>query len=183
MDDSQIIDLFWQRSEDAIRATDSKYGSYCRAIAGNILHSAEEAEECTNDAYFKLWRQIPPERPNKLKYFLARIVRNLSLNRYEYRHAAKRSDGVVDICDEFIECIPDVGVDIADNLQLKEAINGFLASLRSDVRVVFLRRYWYACSIKDISRSLGLNESNVKIMLHRTRMHFRNYLEKEGIFI
>lgn len=184
MDDKNIVELFWGRSEDALKETQSKYGKYCTSIACNVLGSREDAEECVNDAYLRLWNAIPPARPNSLKAFLGKIVRNVSLDRYDANTAAKRFDSSTELAFyELEECIPDTEAPISDELALRTAINGFLATLPKRTRIVFMRRYWYLCSAKQIAESMGMSESNVKVTLLRTRQKFKEYLEKEGIGI
>ena len=183
MEDDKIIDLYWRRSDRAIPETDRKYGKYCNSIAYGILHSATDSEECINDAYFSVWRAIPPERPKSLKGYLAKVTRNIALNRYDYGKAQKRTTEQRIINDEFFECLPSDDSEIENELILREAINGFLGSLDRFNRVIFLRRYWYSCSIKEIAALMGISESSVKVSLHRTRNSFRKHLEKEGVFL
>lgn len=184
MDDKQIVALYWERSEQAIAETEKRYGRYFRYIARNILGNELDAEECVNDTYRKAWETIPPNRPEVLSAYLGRITRNIALNRYTYDHAQKRSWGTAVIFHEAEEFIPDTsGGDIADEMHLKATINSFVASLSQEVRTVFVRRYWYMSSVRDIARDYGMTESKVKVMLMRTRKKFREYLEKEGIEI
>lgn len=185
MDDNKIVDLYWERSETAIAETQQKYGKYCHHIAYHILYSHEDAKECVNDTYIKAWNAMPPQRPGKLSAFLGTITRNLALDRYAYQKAKKRSVPTSVILDELEECIPNpaMQMDMADEIALKDAINAFLASLPADTRIIFMRRYWYLNSIKEIARDYGLTESKVKVTLHRTRNKFKEFLEKEGISI
>lgn len=184
MDDKQIVALFWERSEDAIAQTEKKYGRYCHYIARNILYSDQDAEECVNDTYQKAWETMPPKKPELLSAYLRKITRYIAINRYIHDHANKRSLGMQVILDEAEEFIPDPhGGDILDEIYLRDVINSFVASLSQEVRVVFVRRYWYMSSVKDIARDYGMTESNVKVTLMRTRNRFKEYLEKEGISI
>lgn len=183
MEDNEIIELYWTRSENAIEETQKKYGRYCNTIANNILHSNESAEECVNDAYINVWNSIPPNKPRSLKYFIASIVRNLALNMYDYNNAQKRMGTADFIIDEFCECTEDKNVQIEDEFAVKEAINAFLRSLNKQTRIIFMRRYWYFCSVNEIAESEGLSVSNVKVILYRTRNKFRKFLEKEGIIL
>ena len=182
MDDRQIVALFWQRQEDAITQTRIKYGGLCRAVARNILHSEEDAEECENDALLRLWNAIPPEKPEKLGAFTARIVRNLALNRYEAAHAQKR-EGVTVLLDELGEVIS--GGENAESAALRrelgDSIDRFLRQQSKTARVVFLRRYFLSEPIADTARSLGMREGTVKSTLSRTRAALRQYLRKEGL--
>ncbi len=183
MEDKTIVELYWQRNEDAVAVTQQKYGRYCHSIAYNILLSDEDAEECVNDTYLKVWNSIPPERPSLLKSFIGRITRNIALDRYDYNTAQKRG-GVSVALSELDECIPDVSdQNTADDYALRKAINGFLASLPARTRTVFMQRYFYACSVKQIAQSLGMTEVNVKVTLLRARAKLKAHLEKEGICI
>ena len=181
-EDSEIIALYWERSETAIRETDRKYGKYCHAIAYNILYSKEDAEECVNDTYLKAWNSMPPERPDSLSAYLGKLTRNLALNRYAYKHADKRNIHLTEIYDEATEPFAD-SADMLDEMILREAINTFLASLSAETRILFMRRYWYMSPVKQIARDYGLPEGTVKSILSRTRKKFKDYLEKEGIYL
>lgn len=185
LEDEKIVELYLERSETAITETQTKYGRYCHTIAYNVLYSNEDAEECVNDTYIRAWNSIPPQKPNVLSAFLGAITRNLALDRYQRTKAKKRSECTELALEELGECIPcsEDGASIADELALKEAINGFLASLKEQPRIIFMRRYWYLCSVKEIAVSLGLSESKVKVSLMRTRMKFKMYLENQGVVI
>jgi len=183
MDDRQIVELYFARSEQAIEETRKKYGRYCRYIAKNVLGSDEDAEECENDTYLRAWESIPPNRPEKLSAFVGRIVKNLALNRLEARHAKKRSGQAELALSELEECLPDTSGDPADELALRDAVNGFLDSLPKLTRVIFVRRYWYLSPIKDIASDYGIGESRVKVTLMRTRARLKEHLTKEGISI
>ena len=185
MDDKRIVELYWERSQAAIAHTQEKYGKYCHTIAYNILYSNEDAEECVNDTYLRAWSVMPPHRPDNLSGFLGRITRNLALDKYDRRRAAKRNANVELAYEELSECIPDSAGTLSesDAVILKDAINGFLESLPKNTRIIFMRRYWYLCSISEIAKGMSMSESNVKVSLMRTRRLFREYLEKEGIVI
>ena len=183
MEDSKIIALYWSRDEAAIEESHRKYGSYCRTIAYNILRSEEDSEECVNDTWYNAWRAIPPEKPNYLQAFFGRITRNLALDRYGYTRAQKRNADLETAIDEYYSCIPSGEASIEDECILKELINGFLASLDLRTRTIFMRRYFYACSVQEIARSMGMSESYVSVNLHRTRKKFKAYLEKERITV
>ncbi len=183
MEDQKIIMLYWERNEDAIRQTDAKYGKYCYTIAYNILHSREDSDECVNDTWNSAWNTMPPEKPTKLQCFLARITRNIAIDRYRFDRAQKRSGEVDEPIDEYWECIPNGDASIEDEFVLKQAINGFLASLDVKTRVIFMRRYWYSMSVKDIASSMKLSQNHISVILHRTRRKFKDYLTKEGIFV
>ena len=186
MDDSRIIELYWQRDERAIAESNTKYGQLCTRIAMNILDNAQDAEECVNDTYLKAWNAIPPARPIRLGAFLVRITRNLSLDRYRASHAAKRGEYLFEeSLDELGECIP-AGEHTrpdaeAEARRIGECITKFLARQTPDARDIFICRYFYADPIEKIARDFGFSESKVKSMLHRARQRLRKYLESEGI--
>ena len=184
MDEKQIIDLYWARSENAIRETARKYGKFCHCIAFNILANAQDSEECVNDTYLKTWNAIPPQRPNKLSAFLGKITRNLALKRYEYNSAQKRGGGQVHLAlEELAECIPDPNTveRQVDDRMLTELFNTFLSGLPAQTRVIFLKRYWQLCPVKEIASACGISESKVKMLLMRTRGKLKLFLEQEGI--
>ncbi len=183
MEDSKIIELFWKRDEAAIEESNKKYGKYCRTIAYNILRSTNDSDECVNDTWHNAWRTIPPEKPNKLQYFFGRITRNLALDRYSYNKAQKRNSDLESAIEEYYECIPNGEFSIEDEVILKKLINEFLESLDSRARIIFLRRYWYALSVQEIAKKMGMSESHVSVILHRTRNRFKDYLKKEGITV
>lgn len=183
MEDKKIVALYWARNESAIAESEAKYGKYCYSVAYNVLHSHEDSEECLDDTWVGAWRAMPPERPSKLSSFLARITRNVAIDRYRRYSAEKRSAELDMAIDEFWECIPSGDAPIDEELGLKEAINGFLAGLEPKARVIFMRRYWYSMSVKDIAESMHISETHVSVILHRTRSKFKEYLTKEGIFL
>lgn len=186
MNDSKIIDLYWERSEAAISETANKYSKYCHYIAYNILHNNEDSEECVNDTYLRAWGTMPPRRPNQLSTFLGKITRNLSLNKYEWYSAEKRGLGQVPlVLDELQECIPGVNnvEQVVDDMVLVQIFNHFLANLPKDTRKIFVRRYWYLSPIKEIAADYKFSESKVKMMLFRTRNELKQVLEKEGIVL
>ncbi len=185
MDDAEIIQLLWERSENALREVRGKYEKYCRYIALKILKNPEDADDCVNEAYLKMWNAIPPEKPDSLCAFLGKITRNLSLDLYNKNRAQKRGSGEAQlVLEELAECIPgENGRDIADDIALRDALNGFLKDLSADTRNIFMQRYWYMCSIREIAENYGIGESKVKMTLLRTREKLRKYLEKEGIEI
>ena len=183
MDDKQILDLYWERSEAAISETSKKYGKYCRYIASNILHNDEDSEECVNDTYLRAWNSIPPNRPSVLKTFLGKITRNLSLDRYELLNAKKRNGGQMSlIFDEIQECIPslDSTENIVEEIALTDILNRFLSSLSLEQRKIFMRRYWYLSPIKEIATEYGMSESKIKMSLFRSRNELKKLLEALG---
>ena len=183
MKDERIVALYWERNEEAIRESEAKYGKYCHAIAYNLLRSHEDSGECVNDTWRGAWNAIPPEKPTSLKCFLGRLTRNIAIDRYRHDSAQKRSAEIESAIDEYWECIPNGDAPIEDELALSQAINGFLERLDRRSRIIFMRRYWYSMSIRDIAESMQLSESYVSVILHRTRSKFKEHLTKEGIFI
>lgn len=184
MDDNQIIQLYFDRSEDAISQTAVKYGNYCHTIAYNILHDFEDSEECVNDTYLKAWGIIPPRRPKRLAAFLGKITRNLSLDRYRHNSAQKRSGGeMANALEELGDCVSSLENmdEHLDEMVLVETLNRFLGSLSAEHRKIFMRRYWYVSSVKEISDDYGITESKVKMSLLRSRNQLKAVLEKEGI--
>ena len=184
MDDKLIVEMYLRRNEAALSETEQKYGRYCHCVANNILLSDEDSEECVNDTYLRAWNSIPPTIPDNLKSFLGKITRNLALDMYDKSHAKKRNDSIELVFDELSECIPDLHSNdhkMVEELALKKALNEFLGSLDPKKRLIFMQRYWYLSSLKDISKNTGMSENNIKITLMRLRSKFRKHLEKEGI--
>lgn len=184
MEDNQIVTLYWERNELAIRATDVKYGRYCYAISYHILASKEDAEESVNDTYWAAWERIPPHRPSVLSAFLSKLTRRISLNKWRDRTAEKRGGGEVPLAlDELSECIPggqDVEQTVARN-ELNTAIRRFLAALPNTERDVFVCRYFLLVPMVEISERFGFSESKTKSMLFRTRGKLRKHLQEEGL--
>ena len=182
MEDSQIIDLYWARLEQAIQETDTKYGGYCRAIAHNILKSMEDSEECVSDTWLRAWNAMPPQRPSVLSAFLGRITRNLSLDRCK---AARGGSSFPAALDELSECVPAGGSveQTMDERELGQAIDRFLRTIPEKQCSLFLRRYWYAESISQIAERYSLKENTVKSILFRTREQLRKFLQKEGVAV
>jgi len=185
MEDKEIIDLYFERSESAIAETDKKYGAYCNTIAYNILQNSEDTEECCNDTYLKLWNTIPPERPSYFKAFIGRITRNLAINMYDRNKAQKRGGGSVELClDELEECIPDNSDPyVSEDSVIRDCLDSFLRKLPSEPRNIFIRRYWYMDSTSEIAKRFGVKETKVRVSLKRTRDRLKVFFEKEGIFI
>ena len=181
MEDSRIIDLYWARSEEAVAQTARKYGGYCRRIARNILFNPEDTDECVNDTYLRAWDTIPPQRPKVLQTFLARITRNLSLDRWRRNHARKRDSGGFLALEELEECVPGSDGNMSEDIAIRDALNGFLGSLKPEHRKIFLRRYWYLSPVKEIAEDYSISESKVKMILLRTREKLIVHLEREGI--
>ena len=183
MDDAKIVQLYWDRSEQAIPATADKYGNYCTSIAKNILGNNEDAEECVNDTYLSAWISMPPHRPGILSTFLGKITRNLSIKRYKRNTAVKRGGGqAIVVLDEIAEFVSDTdSVEQAiDRKELVKAMDGFLDRLPSDKKSIFVCRYWYFDSISDIANRFGMTENNVSVTLNRLRLKLHNYLLERG---
>lgn len=184
MDDTQILDLYWGRDPEAIRQTDQKYGSYCRQVSFQILRNNQDAEECVNDTWLKAWNAMPPHRPGKLQAFLAKLTRNLSLDRWERDRAQKRGGGrTALLLSELEECVPAAGTmeQALDDRAVSAAISAWLRKQTPRNRAAFLRRYWYADTTTQVAKRLGLSEGGAKSLLHRLRQSLKAYLEQEGI--
>lgn len=182
MTDNQIIDLFWNRNEDAIAATDAAYGRKLRSLSSRILQNPEDAEEIISDTYMKTWDSIPTARPQYFYAYIAAICRHLSLNLLNWNQAAKRKAEIISITEELEQCVPDPGQErSAESKEIISALNEFLDTLSKDSRLIFIRRYWYADSVAAIARRYGMTESKIKMQLLRTRNKLKDYLEKEGI--
>lgn len=186
MDDRKILNLFFERQELAIAEAKQKYGHRLYMTAMNILHSNEDAEECVNDTLLKAWEAIPPSRPASLGAYLAKIARNLSINKWEAGNAAKRGGGEMTLLlSELGECLPSSGglEEVCEASFVKEAINAFLSTVDQTVRVTFIVRYFHGESIRHISQRLQVSEGKVKSILFRARKKLGIYLEKEGVVL
>ena len=182
MDDRRIIDLFFARNEDAINLTKEKYGRYLNSIAFDILGDRHDAAECESDTYLRAWNSIPPTDPRSLPAYLAKILRNLALNRL--RSDTRRIPLKMSlILDELSEVIPDVEGDIAERLGIRECIVGYVNGLEREKRNIFLKRYFYLMSVSDIASDMGMRVGTVKSTLHRMREELRSYLNERGIEI
>lgn len=183
MEDSQIVELYWERKEEAIKETSLKYGRLCTNIAKNILSSYEDSEECVNDTYLVVWNAIPDERPNRFSAFISRITRNLALKKYEYLSAAKRNPAAVSSLEELEDCVS--GTDSVESEvereHIESTIEQFLWRQKEEKRNIFIRRYWYFDSIESICRSTGFTQSKVKSILYELRQKLRKHLESEGV--
>ncbi len=186
LDDTSIIELYLKRSEAAIEMTARKYGAYLYYIANNLLRCREDSEEVVQDTYLSAWKAIPPANPTSLKHYLSRIVRNLSFNRIDYMTADKRNFGITEQLSELDECIPDKMSSVEQNIELKligSALNGFLATLSREDCAVFLLRYYYSMTIKEVAEKCSLSERRVKYLLLCLRRRLKEYFDKEDITI
>lgn len=186
MEDRDLINLYWNRSEKAIFETDKKYRNYCSKIAYNILYSPEDSEECLNDTYLNVWNSIPNDRPDIFSAYLGKITRNLAINIYNRKRTQKRGSGQVEIILDELENILASKATIESEIESKDitaALNNFLYSLEKEDRIIFVRRYWYVDSIKDISKTTGYSQSKIKSNLFRSRNKLKTYLQKEEIYL
>ena len=182
MDDQKIIALFFSRSESAISAISEKYGKLCLHIAQNILGSYQDAEECVNDSYLGVWNTIPPQKPNPLRTYLFRIVRNIAITRYHSNTAIKRNSHYDIALDELEECLFS-HESVEETLFAKELshlLDRFLAQLDTRSRVMFVRRYWYGDSVSAIGENFGMRPNSVSVQLSRIRSKLKAFLIKEG---
>ncbi|NLM77816.1 MAG: sigma-70 family RNA polymerase sigma factor [Ruminococcaceae bacterium] len=183
MEDAQIIELFWSRSEAAVQAAAKKYGRLLYHIAYNILANHEDSEECVNDVFFQAWQTIPPQHPVSLTAYLGRLVRNRSINRWHEKHAQKRYAGTEILLSELAECIPSVDSveQETDAHELSAFISEWLSLQTNDNRILFLRRYWFGDSVKTLSRQTGTATNKLAARLYRLRQKLKKAMEKEGI--
>lgn len=185
MNDEKIIDLFFERSEQAIVELHQKYGKVCQKVSYNILNNLEDAGECVNDAYLGVWKAIPPQRPNPLLAFVCKIVRNLSLKRYHSNVALKRNsqyDMALDEIERMMTARESVE-DIVETKELVKLIQDFLDKLSKENRVIFMRRYWFADSYSEIAHRTGLSEKNVSVRLVRMRRNLQEFLAERGVTV
>ncbi len=184
MDDLRIIELYFERDEQAIKETDSKYGKLCHSIAYNILNNREDSEECVNDTYVGVWNAIPPTRPNNFMAFICKIARNLSLKRLEFTKREKRSADIIISFEELAAVLPDerYAPNISDE-DIGKVISEFLRNQKEDDKNVFIRKYYFFDSISEIAKRNSFTESKVKNMLFYTRNKLKDYLIKEGVEI
>ena len=182
MEDLQIIDLFFERNEQAIKETDAKYGRLCFSVANKILENDEDAKECVNDTYLCAWNEIPPTRPNHFSAFLCKITRILSLKKLEHSNAIKRTPSFVVSFQELESVLPDQRIAPGtEAVEIGSLISDFLRREKADSRNVFLRKYLFFDTVEEIAERFGMNGNTVKSMLFRTRNRLKEYLRKEGI--
>ncbi len=180
--DEKLILLFEKRDESVLLRVSEAYGQYCRQVARNILPNVSDADDCASDAYMHAWYHIPPDKPKSLLAYLARITRNLALDIYRREHSKKRMSHTEVLLSEVEEMLPDTASsDPTDRIALTDALNAFLATLPTLARKVFVRRYFYADTVRAIAREYGVSEASVKVSLHRTRNSLKTYLKEKGI--
>jgi RNA polymerase sigma-70 factor (ECF subfamily) len=185
MEDQEIIELFFARSEQAITGLQGKYENRLMQIAWNILNNRFDAEECVNDAYLAVWNTIPPQKPEPLLTYVCHIVRNLSIKRYHANNAQKRNSHYDVALDELEECIQSKAT-VESEYAVKELageINRFLSTLNRENRIIFVRRYWFSDSIEDIAKMFNTSSKNISLRLLRIRQRLKKYLEKEGVWL
>ncbi len=186
MEDQEIVQLFWERSETAIKETEIKYGAKLHHLAMKILNSRLDAEESVNDTFLETWNTIPPEKPDYFFAYIAKICRYLSFGKLDWRNAKKRSAELVSLTSEMELCIPDPSSEIDEGRtgeEIGQLINKFLSVLSEEKRLIFMRRYWYTDSVRSISERYGISESKVKTTLFRTRNDLKEFLRKEGVTV
>ena len=182
MEDSCIVELYFERSETAILETDRKYSAFLHQVAYNILRDTSDSDEIVNDTYMGAWKAIPPTKPDNFKHFLSRITRNLSFNRLEYHNAGKRKALFVEID----ECIPDRKNDVEELWESREigrVLNSFLETLDQESCAVFLGRYYYSYSIDELAKQYAFSHRHIKYLLSKTRKQLRDCLEREGVML
>ena len=182
MQDEIIIQLYWDRNEQAIRETEDKYGAYCNHIAFAILQNTEDCRECVNDTWLRTWYSIPPQKPKILRAFLAKITRNLAFDRYKAQNTQKRSGEIEYVLYELAQCIA-AGENVENRViagELRQAVNRFVRKLPLRERNIFVRRYFFLEAAADIGQKYSLSAGNVMVILSRTRKKLRTFLEKEG---
>ncbi len=183
MEDQQIVELFRKRSEVALLELDRKYRRACKRVAYNILRDEQDAEECINDSYMAVWNTIPPKQPENLATYLCRITRNLSLKKYHYNTASKRNHYYDEVLDEIEGYIVPRNVTEEEILkkEIVAKINEFLGSLKKQERVIFVKRYWFCATPKEIAKEQKVSSNYVNVCLHRTRKQLKKYLERENL--
>lgn len=184
MDDHQIVELFWQRDESAIAETDCKYGSFCLGIAMSLLSNGEDAKECVNETFYQAWNLIPPQKPEKLRPWLGRIVRNISVSLWRKNHRLKRYNGIEQALSELENSVPSpiqIEHEI-ESAELGQVIDRWLKSLPQDERVLFVRRYWHGISLGELAEESGVPSKRLAQKMYRLRLALKEFLEKEDHF-
>lgn len=183
MEDEKIVSLYWERSEDAIRETEIKYDRYLTKIANNILDSLEDSREQVNDTYLAAWNSMPTHRPSVLSTYLGKITRRLSIDCFRTRNREKRRDSQYALSlSELEDCVSagNTTEEIVNVKLLADTIGIYLRLLPEDARNAFIGRYYFLDSLKEVAAYCGMTESRCKMLLYRTRLGLKEYLEKEG---
>lgn len=185
MEDREIIALFNSRSDNAVKAASEKFGRLCKKIIFNILNNKEDCEECENDTYMKLWNTIPPQQPQSLTAYIARIAKTTALNKYRDNHRQKRGGTEANLVFDELEEFTPSGLNVqrqAEGKEAVEAVNAFLEQLPKEKRIIFVRRYWFCHSVKDIAADFNLTETNTSVILNRTKAALKAYLQERGLY-
>ena len=184
MEDQHIVELFWQRSEDALEQARTKYGRLLQQLCGNILDDPQAAEECVNDTLLALWNTIPPQRPAPLTAYVCRIARNLALKRYRDGRAQRRDSRKNLPLEELVQVLPVPSVEEQwDAKELAQAVDAWMESLKETDRVLFVRRYWFGDSVQEAAQRVGLRENTASVRLRRMKLRLRDYLTREGYMV
>ena len=185
MEDREIIDLYWTRSQQAIPETDAKYGVQCRGLSARILKDARDAEECVNDTWLRAWNTMPPQLPQSLRAYLLKIIRNLSIDRWRADRSTKRGGGAEELALELEDCLPPgpSAEEVSEARETAAALERWLVSLEREDRVLFLRRYWFGDPVKELARRRGCTPGYMAKRLFRLRNSLRQALEKEGVLL
>ena len=183
MDDKQIIELYFERNEQAIKETQNKYGAFCHRIAMNILGIHEDAEECVNDTYFSVWKQIPPTVPEVFKVYLGRITRNLSISRFRAMRAKKRYSSMEIMLSELNDCVPSSSnvEQTIEVMQLSDYISEWLDSLPEEDCALFVRRYWFGDEVQELAKKCGITAAKMAQRMLRLRKSLKAALEQKGV--
>ena len=183
MEDSEIVSLYWARSEDALRETERKYGDFCLALAMNILSLREDAEECVNDTWRRAWDSMPEERPARLRPWLGKVVRNLSIDRYRRDRAKKRHVDMELLLSELEDCVParETVEETVEAAELGQIISRWLETLREEDRALFVRRYWNGEALKALAEACGIPAPKLAQKMYRLRQGLQAALEREGV--
>lgn len=185
MEDIQIIELYWQRNEQAIAETAKKHGAFCHSIAKNILSIDEDAEECVNDTYHQAWNAIPPQRPVKFRAWLGKVVRNIALNLWNKNHTQKRYSDMTALLSELEDCIPSPKTleQEIEEKELTEIIDCWLRSIDREDQILFVRRYWNGIALKELAKEQSVSPGKLAQRMYRLRLSLKVTLEKEGVHL
>lgn len=183
MDESEIVKLYFLRDEKALSETREKYGSLIKGLVYGILRCEQDSEECVSDVYFRLWRSIPPAKPDSLKAYALKIARNEALMKLRGKKAGKRGFGADVPLSELEDILPDKNIPDGSEGWIKELISGFVGELSQDARLIFIRRYWFFDSVEEIASRYGFGRSKVKSSLRASRERLRKRLKEEGVVL